>query len=49
MVRIMHIRSHLKNRILGQGQGGTELQPVPPVDGIFDTHTQVFRGDETRT
>jgi hypothetical protein len=24
------------------------VQPAPPVDGIFDTHTQVFRGVETR-
>ncbi len=42
-------RSHLKNRILVQYQGEAEVQPAPPFDGIFDTHTQVFRGVETRT
>jgi hypothetical protein len=35
------IRSHLKNKILVQDQGGAEVQPA----GIL----QVFRGVETRT
>jgi hypothetical protein len=37
-----------RRRSAGQERGG-EVQPAPNSDGIFDTHTQVFRGVETRT
>jgi hypothetical protein len=40
--------SHLKIRIFDRYQGEAEGQPAPPIDGIFDTHTIVCRGIDTR-
>jgi hypothetical protein len=37
------IRSHLKNRILVQGQGGTEVQPA----GILKYSEELKRGPNT--
>ena len=42
-------RSYLKIRIFGRDRGEAEDQLTPSVNGIFDMHTQVCRGLETRT